>query len=67
MADDPWEEPQHWWLGAFYFCRHDGRLVVRKRFGSGWTFNFAQPLSWVALVALMSAVLVGPLYIFGWL
>lgn len=32
-------------LGVFYFNRDDSSVVVDKRFGIGYTMNFAQPLA----------------------
>jgi uncharacterized membrane protein len=31
----------------------DPRLLVPKRSGLGWTFNFAKPIAWVVLAALL--------------
>jgi uncharacterized membrane protein len=45
------------WRGLLYVNPADPRLVVPKRMGIGWTFNFAKPIAWVILVAL----LLGPL------
>jgi uncharacterized membrane protein len=39
--------------GLFYVNAADPRLVVPKRFGYGWTFNFARPLAWVLLAVLL--------------
>jgi uncharacterized membrane protein len=39
--------------------RSDPRLIVPKRWGIGWTFNFARPIAWVAFAVL----LLGPLLI----
>jgi uncharacterized membrane protein len=47
------------WKGLFYVNPSDPRVVVPKRMGIGWTFNFARPVAWVMLAAL----LLGPLLI----
>lgn len=47
------------WRGLFYVNPSDPRLVVPKRWGIGWTFNFARPVAWVVFAAL----LLGPLLI----
>ena len=48
---------QEWRGGLFYANPADRRLLVPKRSGLGWTFNFARPSAWV-----ITAVLVlGPL------
>jgi uncharacterized membrane protein len=45
------------WRGLFYVNPSDPRLVVPKRSGLGWTFNFARPIAWVVFTLL----LLGPL------
>ena len=45
------------WRGLLYVNPADPRLVVPKRLGIGWTFNFAKPIAWVILTVL----LLGPL------
>lgn len=47
------------WRGLFYVNASDPRLIVPKRWGIGWTFNFARPVAWVVFAAL----LLGPLLI----
>jgi len=42
-----------WHGGLFYSNAADPRLVVPKRSGLGWTFNFARPVAWVLLVAIL--------------
>ena len=49
------------WRGLLYVNPDDPRLVVPKRWGIGWTFNFAKPIAWLILVAL----LLGPLALVG--
>lgn len=41
------------WKGPFYYNRKDPRLIVPK-FNPmlGWTFNFASPYSFLALIAI---------------
>ncbi|MFD0589991.1 DUF1648 domain-containing protein [Paenibacillus sp. GCM10027627] len=51
MAD----QDQYWKLGQIYFNPHDPSLFVEKRFGIGWTMNFAKPIVWVIMVALLAA------------
>jgi len=45
--------------GLLYVNPGDPRLVVPKRWGVGWTFNFARPAAWV----LLGALLLGPLLV----
>jgi uncharacterized membrane protein len=48
-----------WKLGMFYFNPDDAALFVEKRFGIGYTLNFAHPSAWVcmAMVLLMPVVI----------
>lgn len=42
------------WLGGFlYFNPTDSSTIVPKRFGYGWTFNFASPWTWACLALLI--------------
>jgi uncharacterized membrane protein len=47
-----------WKLGQFYFNKEDPSLFVEKRFGVGWTFNYARPASWLILGGLLAIVVV---------
>ena len=49
------------WHGLLYVNPADPRLVVPKRLGIGWTFNFAKPIAWV----LLTVLLLGPLLFVG--
>jgi uncharacterized membrane protein len=42
-----------WKLGVFYFNSDDPALFVEKRFGVGWTLNFANAGSWWFLGGLL--------------
>ncbi len=46
--------------GIFYYNPHDPALWVRKRFGIGYTLNFANPWSWVFMGGTV-AIVVAPL------
>jgi len=50
---------EDWRGGLFYVNSADPRLLVPKRSGLGWTFNFARPLAWV----IFAALLLGPLLV----
>jgi uncharacterized membrane protein len=41
----------------------DPALLVEKRFGFGWTLNFANPMSWVLLAAIVGVPLLSLLVI----
>lgn len=47
-----------WHGGIFYYNSQDPALLVAKRVGVGWTFNFAHPVAWL-LLALLAAVPAG--------
>jgi uncharacterized membrane protein len=53
-SDDPLEStPDKCWKGAvIYYNPDDAALFVQKRFGIGYTFNFANPWSWILLLGL---------------
>ena len=50
---------QHWKLGMFYFNPDDPAPLVEKRFGIGYTLNYARGLAWVitALILLVPLAL----------
>lgn len=48
-------DDRYWALGILYFNRGDPAFLVEKRFGVGYTFNFAHPLAW-ALLTLLAAI-----------
>ncbi len=45
------DEDTYWKLGVFYFNPDDPSLFLPKRFGIGWTVNFARPGVWLIMVA----------------
>jgi uncharacterized membrane protein len=60
LPDEPGEAPtgkvnrdddRYWILGQFYYNPEDPALFLEKRFGIGWTMNFARPLAWAILIA----------------
>ncbi|HVN47565.1 MAG TPA: DUF5808 domain-containing protein [Bacteroidota bacterium] len=45
------DSSQNWKWGVFYFNREDKRLLVPKQItGTGWTLNFAKPVSFVIIL-----------------
>ncbi len=40
------DDDSYWKGGMIDFNKQDPSLPVAKRFGVGWTFNFANPFSW---------------------
>lgn len=49
----PSDNDAFWKLGIFYCNHEDSSVVVPERFGIGWTFNWARPLTWVLLGAFV--------------
>ncbi|QUG39974.1 DUF1648 domain-containing protein [Psychrobacillus sp. INOP01] len=45
------DEDKYWKGGLFYMNKNDPSIMVEKRFGVGWTLNFAHPISWIVLLA----------------
>lgn len=43
-------EDRFWKLGVFYRNRNDPSVMVEKRFGLGYTVNFAYPAAWAILL-----------------
>lgn len=57
------DDDQHWKLGVFYFNRNDPAIFLEKRFGVGWTNNWAHPLSWIILAAIIFLATGLPLFL----
>ena len=55
---DKWhDDPKKWKLEIFYFNKEDKRLFIFKRFRLwGWTWNYANPLTYILLVLLFVAI-----------
>jgi uncharacterized membrane protein len=49
------EDDRFWKLGLIYLNREDPALMVTKRFGVGWTVNFANPKAWLLLAGIVAA------------
>lgn len=47
------DDDEFWKLGVFYFNPNDPSIWVEKRFGSGWTTNFARPTAWIFLIVII--------------
>lgn len=54
------DEDQYWKGGLFYFNKNNPSIFVEKRFGVGWTINFANPIGYfvifvpIILIVLLS-------------
>ena len=40
------DNDEHWKAGIFYWNKDDASLILPKRFGVGWTMNWARPAAW---------------------
>lgn len=41
------DNDEHWKAGIFYWSKDDASLILPKRFGVGWTMNWARPAAWL--------------------
>lgn len=48
--------PDDKWKGVFYSNPDDPAVLVPKRYGIGYTLNFANPWSWVVLAVILLLV-----------
>ena len=56
---DSWHnDPSNWILGIFYFNREDKRIFPPKKIAQfGWTINFANPISVLAIAAIIALII----------
>lgn len=47
------DDDRFWKFGIFYYNPDDPALFLEKRFGIGWTFNFARPMIWFILIGFI--------------
>jgi len=52
------DDDRYWKLGQFYFNKNDPSLFIEKRFGVGWTINFARPLA-ITIFLLIILIAIG--------
>ena len=41
------DNDERWKAGVFYWNKDDASLILPKRFGVGWTMNWARPAAWL--------------------
>jgi uncharacterized membrane protein len=41
----------------FYYNKEDSNFIVSKRLVFGWTFNWAHPISWVLILAIVGVII----------
>ncbi|MBM0065492.1 DUF1648 domain-containing protein [Alkalicoccobacillus gibsonii] len=47
------DNDRYWKLGQIYVNPNDPSLFLEKRFGVGWTVNFARPVAWLLLAGVV--------------
>jgi uncharacterized membrane protein len=47
------DDDKYWKFGLIYFNKEDPSIFVEKRFGVGFTMNFANPIAVILIVALL--------------
>jgi uncharacterized membrane protein len=57
QSADPGADDRFWKAGLVYVNREDPSLVVPKRFGIGFTFNFGNRWAWLLLLLILAAPL----------
>lgn len=50
------DDDSYWKLGSLYFNKEDPAVFVEKRFGIGWTINWARWQSWLFIVAIIGII-----------
>ncbi|MDA8065863.1 MAG: DUF5808 domain-containing protein [Thermaerobacter sp.] len=51
------DDDRFWKGGVIYWNPHDAAVFVMKRFGVGWTLNFARPAAWLLLIGVLALAL----------
>lgn len=51
-------DDKYWIGGGLYYNHEDPSILVGKRFGVGYTFNFAHPITWVIFGSLIGIPLI---------
>lgn len=57
-------DDKYWKGGALYYNPGDSSVLVGKRFGVGWTFNFAHPVTWIIMAAIVLTAVLPLLFAF---
>ena len=64
FKNEDYLDPKYWKWGIFYFNKDDKRIFPPKRNKyMGWTVNFANPISILALIALTATIYVVSQYL----
>lgn len=54
-------DDEHWKWGIFYFNKDNPDAFIEKKFGVGWTINFARPGAWIFILIVVFVPLI-PLF-----
>ena len=57
------DDERYWYAGVFYNNPDDPALFVPKRFGIGWTMNFAHPQAKLVLIVLALLIVLPPIIV----
>lgn len=52
----PVNDDAQWKLGFIYYNPNDPSFFVEKRFGIGWTLNFAHPMVWLVFLGIIIVI-----------
>ncbi|WP_342462898.1 DUF5808 domain-containing protein [Ureibacillus sp. FSL K6-8385] len=58
-------DDKYWKAGLFYFNKNDPSIFVEKRFGVGWTINFANPVGYLIIFGPLILILLIA-FLFQW-
>ena len=50
------KDDKYWIWGLIYYNTSDSKLLVSKRYGWGWTFNFAHKATWIYLLVVVGII-----------
>lgn len=50
------DDDKYWKLGQIYFNPNDPTMFIEKRFGIGWTINFANFKGWLILIGIIVVI-----------
>lgn len=50
------DDDSYWKLGSLYYNKEDPAVFVEKRFGVGWTINWARWQSWLFIVVIIAFI-----------
>lgn len=54
---------KYWKAGIFYWNPNDPAIFVEKRFGIGWSINYARPLSWIVIIGIVVIVIIPAIFL----